>query len=937
MNKLLWIIMLFLQTTSVLAQNISLKKLGHEDLVGWKQISSLNISNDGNWVAYTQKPEKGDGTLNLWNYDSGKTHIFERGKQAIITEDSRFVIFLISPPEDTLRKLQLEKVKNDSLPPDTLVLFNTRNQRFVKYPNIREIIVPEKWSGLIGYYLNPINEKNRLFEHNAPAAVSEESEQVVAKAKERNAENGFDLVLYNYLSEHTFKIPCVKNVVKAEDSGAILIYSTGDENFEPGIYLYATASDSLLRLYTNGKSFKSLTLDTKGVQAAFLVNSDTTKEEKQSYSLMYWNTILDTSIIIADSVSSFINEGYSISQHKELSFSDNGNRLFFGIAAKPVKLPDSILPADMAEVEIWHYLDPVLYTQQNVRRESELKRSYDVVYNIREQNFIVLADEDLPTFETGLSRNSKYGLLYNEQKYVRVSSWDGYPAARDAFVINLYNGERKSIGNGITGNIQLSPDSRYVYWYSKPDSCWFTWNIEDETLKRLTNNEIHPFYNELHDAPDYPSAYGLAAWGDQDKFVLLYDRYDIWKFSPDKNTEPVNLTKGRVENLVYRYIKLDPDKEYLDKDELLWLYVFNEETKASGYATLNLKTGEIIGLSLDDFSWSRSPIKPRDVGRIVFTKENFQVFPDLYISDMDLSNVQRISNANPQQVNYKWGTIELYEWTSLSGEKLQGLLAKPHDFNPEKQYPMIVNFYERSSNSLHYHRAPFPHRSTINYSFYTSRGYLIFNPDISYTVGYPGESAYNAVVSGTTALINDGFVDPAHIGIQGHSWGGYQIAHIITKTDLFKCAASGAPVVNMLSAYGGIRWETGLSRMFQYERTQSRIGGSIWEYPLRYIENSPLFFMDKVNTPVLIMHNDMDGHVPWYQGIEFFIALRRLEKPAWLLNYKNEPHWPLKLENRIDFNIRLQQFFDYYLMDKPKPSWMESGVPAHLRGVELGY
>jgi len=209
----------------------------------------------------------------------------------------------------------------------------------------------------------------------------------------------------------------------------------------------------------------------------------------------------------------------------------------------------------------------------------------------------------------------------------------------------------------------------------------------------------------------------------------------------------------------------------------------------------------------------------------------------------------------------------------------------------------IVNFYERNSDGLYRHRAPFPHRSTINYSFYVSKGYVIFNPDITYINGYPGQSCYNAVVSGVNALIKDGFVDKDRIGVQGHSWGGYQIAYLLNKTDLFK---------------------------------------TIWEYPLRYIENSPLFELDKTNTPVLIMHNDKDAAVPWYQGIEYFTALRRLGKPAWLLNYNGEPHWPVKLQNRKDFNIRMQQYFDHYLKGEAMPQWMSRGIPAIEKGIRQG-
>ncbi len=318
----------------------------------------------------------------------------------------------------------------------------------------------------------------------------------------------------------------------------------------------------------------------------------------------------------------------------------------------------------------------------------------------------------------------------------------------------------------------------------------------------------------------------------------------------------------------------------------------------------------------------------------MFTKESYQDYPNISYSRNGLTNPKQISDVNPQQKEYNWGSIEIVSWTSTDGQVLEGMLVKPEDFDPNKKYPMIVNFYEQSSQGLHRHRTPTAGRSTINYPYYASRGYLIFNPDVPYNIGYPGESAYNSVVSGTLALIDKGFVDKDNIGLQGHSWGGYQIAHIITKTDLFKCAESGAPVVNMFSAYGGIRWRSGMSRMFQYEQTQSRIGGTIWDKPLRYLENSPIFFLDKVNTPVLILHNDHDGAVPWYQGIEFFVGMRRLGKPAWMLNYNDEPHWPLKLQNRQDFQLRMSQFFDYYLQGAPMPRWMAEGVPAVEKGLD---
>ena len=208
---------------------------------------------------------------------------------------------------------------------------------------------------------------------------------------------------------------------------------------------------------------------------------------------------------------------------------------------------------------------------------------------------------------------------------------------------------------------------------------------------------------------------------------------------------------------------------------------------------------------------------------------------------------------------------------------------------------------------------------------------------IRYVDGYPGESCYNCLMPGVAMLIGKGYIDEKAIGAQGHSWGGYQVAYLATRTDLFAAIESGAPVVNMFSAYGGIRWGSGLARSFQYEHTQSRLGGTPWSTPLRYLENSALFTMDKVQTPVLIMHNDADGHVPWYQGIEYFVAMKRLGKPCWMLNYTGEPHWPTKIANKIDFQKRMFQFFNHYLKKEAMPGWMSDGVPAVEQPYELGY
>jgi dipeptidyl aminopeptidase/acylaminoacyl peptidase len=238
----------------------------------------------------------------------------------------------------------------------------------------------------------------------------------------------------------------------------------------------------------------------------------------------------------------------------------------------------------------------------------------------------------------------------------------------------------------------------------------------------------------------------------------------------------------------------------------------------------------------------------------------------------------------------------------------------------------MVYIYERLSQGVHSFVEPRPGTS-INKTIFVSNGYLVLTPDIVYTVGAPGESALKCVLPAIQAVVDKGFVDENAIGIQGHSWGGYQIAYMVGHTRRFRAAEAGAPVGNMTSAYNGIRWGSGLPRQFQYEKTQSRIGGPLWERPLRYIENSPVFYADRVSTPLLILHNDQDDAVPWYQGIELYLSLRRNGKEVYLFCYHGEKHGIRKRINQKDYSLRMMQFFDHFLKGAAKPEWMERGIP----------
>jgi dipeptidyl aminopeptidase/acylaminoacyl peptidase len=327
------------------------------------------------------------------------------------------------------------------------------------------------------------------------------------------------------------------------------------------------------------------------------------------------------------------------------------------------------------------------------------------------------------------------------------------------------------------------------------------------------------------------------------------------------------------------------------------------------------------------------PVKAKDADALMVAATRFDEFPDIYVTDSNFKELKKSSSAGAQKEGYLWGKGELIRYKNTDGVSLRGILIKPEKFDPKQKYPMIVYIYEKLSDNLHRFVNPSPGTS-INASFYASNGYLVLMPDIVYTIGYPGQSALKCVLPAIQSVVDQGYVKEDAIGIQGHSWGGYQIAYMVTQTNRFRAAAPGALVGNMTSAYSGIRWGTGLPRQFQYEHTQSRIGGNLWEFPIRFIENSPVFHAHRVQTPILMLHNDNDDAVPWYQGIEYYLALRRLGKEVYMFNYNGEYHGLRRRHNQKDYTRRMQEFFDHFLKGAPRPEWMENGIPYLEREKE---
>lgn len=937
------------------------KPLDHADVHRWRKIDQTRLSNDGQWAAWSQLPvTEGDAALLLWSAATQKTQRFERASEPQFSFDSRLLVFKIKPALDTLKAQRRRKIKEEDLPKDTLAIYTLATGQLEKIPRLKSVNVPDKWAGWMAFQIeSPKPEPAKKDTAKTKADPDKGAAKPVAekksgkKAKKEDKDNGYRLIVRNTATGQQDTIAYTTQYVLAKRSPRLLLHTSGKGDtvlypaaakyFQPGVYALNLEKNQAQPLLRAKGKFQQLAWDDAGTQAAFLADTDTTKARIRPWALHYWSSNpADSARRIADAQSAFLSqytpantERWGLSENGRISFSEDGSKLYFGAAPPPVLNDTTLLPEEIVSVEVWAWTEKHLYTEQEVRMENEKKRSYPVVWHVKRNAFVPLASLEMPEIRFQEAKDAALALGFDEERYAQYLTSEG-TAHKDLYAVNVETGERQRIVQDLRCNPYLSAAARFVVWWSDPDTAWYAWNAKTKTIRQVTNRKISDFEQVDNDVPDFPSPYGAAAWLENDAALLLYDQFDLWKTDPSGAQPPVRLTRGRETQTTYRYIRLDPEKRFVGPGETLLLHQVNRETKAEGYSWLDLKTGQITPWMHGDFAYTRQVIAAKNAPAMLFTKENYQVFPDLqYVANAKATSV-KISNANPQQSEYQWGSIELVEWTSLSGERLSGLLVKPAHFDATKQYPLIVNFYEKLSDELHRHRNPDFHRSQINWTFYASRGYVVFAPDIPYRTGYPGECAFDAIVSGVTHLIGKGFIDPARTALQGHSWGGYQAAYLVTRTNLFRCAEAGAPVANMTSAYGGIRWESGLSRAFQYEHQQSRIGGTLWQYPMRFLENSPLFSLDKVQTPLLILHNDKDGAVPWYQGIELYSGLRRLGKPAWMLNYNDEPHWPVKLQNRADFQRRMQQFFDYYLLDKPQPRWMQRGVPPVEKGIRQG-
>ncbi len=894
------------------------------DLMQFRQIENTVLSRDGDWVAFTASPDRGDTEVIVRSADGDTRYVLPLGSRPRISADGRWVAARRNPSFE-------ETAKGIDVPKTGLLLLDTSTGSIVELDRVRAFAFSEDgaWLAIHHFEQEDTAEAEDWWEGN------EDEGNAVTKLVLRRLDGDAEIEL-DAVSSFAF-----------DSTGRYIAYAVADTASD-GDQLYVrdlrTGNFSDTVLEQQPGHFANFAWSSSGSLAYTAAVEDDEEEEPGAAALKIWDG--DRAWPAVDSMET--PEGWYIPSENRLSWSDDGERLFFGVRPEDdgdgegeEEEEEEFDPYDTEEilegreVDVWHWNDPLINPNQKENWEEQQERTYLAVYHVDDRRAVRLASQAL--WINNVPENPRVALATDPTPYMKERTWAGVFV--DAYVVDLEDGTPHLVGErmqpggsstvrGWTGRLEiqqsLSPEARYLIYYSEGN--YHLYETQSGETRNLTHDVPVSFADVDHDYPSARPGYGVGGWVDGERAVLIHDKYDVWQF-PTNGGEPVNLTRGegRAARKIYRVLRVDRDQESFPRNSTVYLTSFDEARKNFGFYSTRADRGG-LELLLEDDKKFEFLARAEDADVYLFTREDYDEFPDLWVSRAGFDRPSKITDVNPQIEEFAWGHSMLIEYESLDGITLHGAVILPGDYEEGVTYPVLTYFYRFFSQRLHEFNEPvINHRPS--FPVYASNGYIVFLPDVRFEVGRPGQSALKSVVPGVRKLVELGLADPDRLGLHGHSWSGYTTAFIVTQTDIFAAAVAGAPVSNMTSAYGGIRWGSGLARQFQYEMGQSRLSGSLWEARQDYIENSPLFYADRMNTPLLIMHGDEDEAVPWYQSIEYYLALRRNGKNAIFLQYRGEPHHPREYANKLDYSIRMRQFFDHYLKGSPAPGWMTEGVP----------
>ncbi|WP_165831927.1 MULTISPECIES: S9 family peptidase [Gammaproteobacteria] len=880
------------------------RPLSVSDIMKFREIERQDWSDSGLVYAYDAVPDLGDPTgyvvrsteqlsvSNQWEV--------ERGTHPRVSANGAYVVFTQRPALLAREQAETDEEKKALVTNQVLVNVATGEQT--------------------------------VFENAESAEFTGSSQTLVVLQTQTLSDaedDGKETPVLVFVDVNTGQQRSVQNVSQfvVADSGDRVAFQTKATDENPGeVWVRNTSNNSQLELIENtGKAKAAMSFDEAGDSIAILAAAPDSDKDEETRQLFVWNFGESEVSSVA-----YERDGWAISEHSRVSWLYDDTAIEVGFRPlteesedlpKPETLEDlysleRIL--DDRRVQVWHGDDDRISTHQREGYRRSQRATAESLYWVDTQSWVHLSDD--VELSTWIDDDYAAAMQSDATPYLREITWNGF--FHDIYHVNVRTGEKQLVAEKVPSwqRGEMSPNGEYIAFLQNEKLNLFS--AETSTSQEIGSGIDVSWVDEENDRPQGAYGYGFGGWLADSSAFFVYDRFDIWQFNAQGDYQ--NLTSGQGRETERSFRIVEKDEGFYGANEALFLRAYNEDTKGSGFYALNRGNQGLYELVAGEKTYELVHWE-NETNVIYFTEEDFRQFPDVQITDFGFAEPTRITEVNPQQSDFIWGDAELVTWESTVGEELEGILIKPDNYDPNRQYPVMVYYYEKFSQRLHqFNQMKVNHRP--NFPFYLGQEYLVFLPDINFRVGAPGPSATESLVPAMEMLVEEGIADPDGLGLHGHSWSGYQTAFVVTETDIFDAAVAGAPVSNMTSAYSGIRWGSGLARQFQYEQGQSRLGVNMYEDIDPYIENSPVFFADRINTPMLIQFGDEDGAVPWEQGIEYYLALRRLDKPVVMLQYEGEPHHLQQYANKVDYTLKMLEFFDYHLKGEGSPSWWLEGV-----------
>ncbi len=763
------------------------------------------------------------------------------------------------------------------------------------------------------------------------------------------------LVLINLITnskEHFFN---VKNFWFNEQGTALFVEALISQNgeFRHSLdckYLINNDFDSIWaeNVVSNISELSNYTFNDNGDRLAFIIRS---KDRPLATSIWYYNKLDKRAKIWISNETPNMPKNFSIDDQQKMLFNKDGDGLFIKLK-KEIKI--GLKNSELASVDVWNYKDERIQPDQISLGE---KYSFTTAINRENDKILILEDENDEIVNFSCSKGLPIGkfLITRQVKHSKEFWWHR-EYSNTLYLISTKDGSRMPIFMNTKHFIMdasLSPSEKFVTWYDTKDNQYSSYEISTRIIRNISSQIPFALYDDEKNESD-SKGFGIVGWMQNDDGYLIYDRFDIWNIDPTDKRPPLNVTNnyGRNSNIVLGVANNDHNRVFSALDRLL-LSGFNRKTKENGFFIVTLKNPLKIqkgkmgpytyciartvpnttGVNnINDKFDGEFPIKSKKAEVFIVRRMSAEKSPN-YFFTKDFLTFKEFTNVYPEK-DYNWLTSELLSWQMYNGNYSQGILYKPENFDSTRKYPIIFYYYQEKSDGLHMYMKPDYSFAIMNIPQYVSNGYLVFVPDIYYMKGHPGQGAMNAVISASRYLSTFSWVDSTKLGIMGQSFGGFETNYIVTHSNVFSAACSGSGPSDMISMYGGL-FNTNSAQRF-CEVGQMNLGSTLWQHPEIYIENSPIFYVDKVTTPLLIWQGKDDGGVRFEQAVEMFLNMRRAGKKVWLLQYNEATH-ALFGKNAMDLDIRMRQFFDYYLKNSQAPIWMVGGVPAKYKQIKTGF